>query len=85
MLKERSDVKRCAHHRPLAPEEEVVRLVCSWDTEEGYVGKIFLKTRDEVRMEQTNLQHKYLNEEHAAPVICALAPSCGCPEQVSID
>ncbi|XP_037547362.1 1-phosphatidylinositol 4,5-bisphosphate phosphodiesterase epsilon-1 [Nematolebias whitei] len=47
LLKERSDVKRCAHHRPLAPEEEVVRLVCSWDTEEGYVGKIFLKTRDE--------------------------------------
>uniref|UniRef100_A0A3Q3BAX8 Phosphoinositide phospholipase C n=1 Tax=Kryptolebias marmoratus TaxID=37003 RepID=A0A3Q3BAX8_KRYMA len=47
LLKERSEVKRCAQYRPLAPEEEVVRLVCSWDTEEGYVGKICLRTRDE--------------------------------------
>ncbi|XP_044033879.1 1-phosphatidylinositol 4,5-bisphosphate phosphodiesterase epsilon-1 isoform X3 [Siniperca chuatsi] len=47
LLKERSEVKRCAQHRPLAPEEEVVRLVSSWSTEEGYVGRICLKTREE--------------------------------------
>ncbi|CAK6981814.1 -phosphatidylinositol 4%2C5-bisphosphate phosphodiesterase epsilon-1 isoform X2 [Scomber scombrus] len=47
LLKERSEVKRCAQHRPLAPEEEVVRLVNSWNTEEGYVGRICLKTREE--------------------------------------
>ncbi|XP_038591439.1 1-phosphatidylinositol 4,5-bisphosphate phosphodiesterase epsilon-1 isoform X2 [Micropterus salmoides] len=47
LLKERSEVKRCAQHRPLAPEEEVVRLVSSWNTEEGYVGRICLKTREE--------------------------------------
>lgn len=49
LLKERSEVKRCAQHRPLAPEEEVVRLVWGWTTEEGYVGRICLKLRDEVR------------------------------------
>uniref|UniRef100_A0A668A3T9 Phosphoinositide phospholipase C n=1 Tax=Myripristis murdjan TaxID=586833 RepID=A0A668A3T9_9TELE len=47
LSKERSEVKRCAQHRPLAPEEEVVRLVESWNTEEGYVGRICLKTREE--------------------------------------
>lgn len=54
LLKERCEVKRCAQHRPLAPEEEVVRLVSSWNTEEGYVGRICLKTREEVRSESTN-------------------------------
>uniref|UniRef100_A0A3B4VIV0 Phosphoinositide phospholipase C n=1 Tax=Seriola dumerili TaxID=41447 RepID=A0A3B4VIV0_SERDU len=48
LLKERSEVKRCAQYRPLAPEEEVVRLVYSWNAEEGYVGRICLKTREEV-------------------------------------
>ncbi|KAM4715436.1 1-phosphatidylinositol 4,5-bisphosphate phosphodiesterase epsilon-1 isoform 2-T3 [Anableps anableps] len=47
LLKERSEVKRCAQYRPLAPEEEVVRLVSSWDAEVGYVGRICLKTREE--------------------------------------
>ncbi|XP_034564652.1 1-phosphatidylinositol 4,5-bisphosphate phosphodiesterase epsilon-1 isoform X2 [Notolabrus celidotus] len=47
LLKERSEVKRSAQHRPLAPEEEVVRLISSWNTEEGYVGRICLKTREE--------------------------------------
>ncbi|XP_041830274.1 1-phosphatidylinositol 4,5-bisphosphate phosphodiesterase epsilon-1 [Melanotaenia boesemani] len=47
LLKERSEVKRCAQYRSLAPEEEVVRLVCSWNAEEGYVGRICLKTREE--------------------------------------
>ncbi|XP_023196734.1 1-phosphatidylinositol 4,5-bisphosphate phosphodiesterase epsilon-1 isoform X2 [Xiphophorus maculatus] len=47
LLKERSEVKRCAQYRPLAPEEEVVRLVSSWDTDDGYVGRICIKTREE--------------------------------------
>ncbi|XP_069011677.1 1-phosphatidylinositol 4,5-bisphosphate phosphodiesterase epsilon-1 [Embiotoca jacksoni] len=47
LLKERSDVKRCAQHRCLAPEEEVVRLVHGWSSEDGYVGRICLKTREE--------------------------------------
>ncbi|XP_047464842.1 1-phosphatidylinositol 4,5-bisphosphate phosphodiesterase epsilon-1 isoform X3 [Mugil cephalus] len=55
LLKERSEVKRCAQYRALAPEEEVHRLVCSWNAEEGYVGRICLKSRDE-----------NLNEKNAA-------------------
>ncbi|XP_067343734.1 1-phosphatidylinositol 4,5-bisphosphate phosphodiesterase epsilon-1 isoform X4 [Channa argus] len=53
LLKERSEVKRSAQHRALAPEEEVVRLLYSWNPEEGYVGRICLKTREE------NLNEKY--------------------------
>uniref|UniRef100_A0A672JCE2 Phosphoinositide phospholipase C n=1 Tax=Salarias fasciatus TaxID=181472 RepID=A0A672JCE2_SALFA len=47
LLKERSEVKRCAQYRSLAPEEEVVRLIYSWSAEEGYVGRICLKPREE--------------------------------------
>uniref|UniRef100_A0A3B5LLJ8 Phosphoinositide phospholipase C n=1 Tax=Xiphophorus couchianus TaxID=32473 RepID=A0A3B5LLJ8_9TELE len=53
LLKERSEVKRCAQYRPLAPEEEVVRLVSSWDTDDGYVGRICIKTREEREEEAT--------------------------------
>ncbi|XP_028422909.1 1-phosphatidylinositol 4,5-bisphosphate phosphodiesterase epsilon-1 isoform X3 [Perca flavescens] len=55
LLKERSEVKRCAQHRPLAPEEEVVRLVSSWNSEEGYVGRICLQTREENLNEKNSL------------------------------
>jgi len=51
LLKERSEVKRSSQHRPLAPEEEVLRLVSSWNSEEGHVGRICLKTREEVQAE----------------------------------
>ncbi|XP_047233215.1 1-phosphatidylinositol 4,5-bisphosphate phosphodiesterase epsilon-1 isoform X3 [Girardinichthys multiradiatus] len=57
LLKERSEVKRCAQYRPLPPEEEVVRLVSSWDTKDGYVGRICLKTREE------NLNNKHTVQE----------------------
>ncbi|XP_068161011.1 1-phosphatidylinositol 4,5-bisphosphate phosphodiesterase epsilon-1 isoform X2 [Antennarius striatus] len=56
LLKERSEVKRCALQRPLAPEEEVVRLVSSWNTEEGYVGRISLKTKEENLTEKNPVQ-----------------------------
>lgn len=60
-MKERSDVKRCAQHRPLAPEEEVVRLVNSWNTEEGYVGRICLKTREEVLTEPSGKFGRFIH------------------------
>lgn len=59
LLKERSEVKRFAQYRPLAPEEEVVRLVSCWDAEDGYVGRICLKTREEVQTETE--QHPVLH------------------------
>ncbi|KAF7668924.1 hypothetical protein LDENG_00276200 [Lucifuga dentata] len=47
LSKERSEVKRCTQQRPLAPEEEMIRLIHSWHTEEGYVGRVCLKMREE--------------------------------------
>uniref|UniRef100_A0A3B5B5Z6 Phosphoinositide phospholipase C n=1 Tax=Stegastes partitus TaxID=144197 RepID=A0A3B5B5Z6_9TELE len=63
LLKERSEVKRCVQFRCLAPEEEVVRLVCSWSTEDGYVGRICLKTREEVNTKPT--PSRFVHQEGA--------------------
>ncbi|XP_035997704.1 1-phosphatidylinositol 4,5-bisphosphate phosphodiesterase epsilon-1 isoform X4 [Fundulus heteroclitus] len=64
LLKERSEVKRCAQYRALAPEEEVVRLVSCWDAEDGYVGRICLKTREE----NLNDKNTVLDREEEATV-----------------
>ncbi|XP_042363571.1 1-phosphatidylinositol 4,5-bisphosphate phosphodiesterase epsilon-1 isoform X2 [Plectropomus leopardus] len=64
LLKERSEVKRCAQYRPLAPEEEVVRLVSGWNSEEGYVGRICLKTK----MENLNEKNSLLEGEEEVTV-----------------
>uniref|UniRef100_A0A8C7YYI6 Phosphoinositide phospholipase C n=1 Tax=Oryzias sinensis TaxID=183150 RepID=A0A8C7YYI6_9TELE len=63
LLKERSEVKRCAQYRFLAPEEEVVRLVSSWDMEEGYVGRICLKTKEEVLKEEVQAKFCHVESE----------------------
>uniref|UniRef100_H2TGF4 Phosphoinositide phospholipase C n=1 Tax=Takifugu rubripes TaxID=31033 RepID=H2TGF4_TAKRU len=55
LTKERSETKRCAQYRPLAPEEEVVRLVSSWSAEEGYVGRICFKLREEVHTQEDDV------------------------------
>lgn len=55
LSRERSETKRCSQHRPLAPEEEVVRLISSWSTEEGYVGRICLKLREEVYTQSADI------------------------------
>lgn len=55
LSKERSETKRCSQHRPLAAEEEVVRLISSWSTEEGYVGRICLKLREEVYTQSADI------------------------------
>lgn len=46
---------RCAQQRPLASEEEVVRLVNSWPPEEGCMGRLCLKTREEKLNEKNTL------------------------------
>ncbi|XP_054623295.1 1-phosphatidylinositol 4,5-bisphosphate phosphodiesterase epsilon-1 isoform X3 [Dunckerocampus dactyliophorus] len=47
LAKERGDSKRSSQRRSLAAEEALIKVVSSWDTEEGYVGKICLQTREE--------------------------------------
>ncbi|XP_028991292.1 1-phosphatidylinositol 4,5-bisphosphate phosphodiesterase epsilon-1 isoform X2 [Betta splendens] len=56
LARERGEAKRGAQRRPLSPEEEVVRLVRGWSAEDGSVGRICLKTREEK-----------LNERNAVP------------------
>ncbi|XP_077358777.1 1-phosphatidylinositol 4,5-bisphosphate phosphodiesterase epsilon-1 isoform X2 [Festucalex cinctus] len=46
LSKERSETKRCAQHRPLAPDETLLRVLSGWDAEDGYVGRICLQTRE---------------------------------------
>ncbi|KAM7381628.1 hypothetical protein PAMA_012464 [Pampus argenteus] len=57
LLKERSEVKRAPPHN-LAPEEEVVRLVNSWNTEEGYVRRIYFKTKEENEKNEKNTEEE---------------------------
>ncbi|XP_061665824.1 1-phosphatidylinositol 4,5-bisphosphate phosphodiesterase epsilon-1 isoform X2 [Syngnathoides biaculeatus] len=55
LSKDRGETKRCAQRRPLAHDEAPVRVVSAWDAEDGYVGRICLRTREE-----------NLNEKNAA-------------------
>uniref|UniRef100_A0ABM5G191 Phosphoinositide phospholipase C n=1 Tax=Pogona vitticeps TaxID=103695 RepID=A0ABM5G191_9SAUR len=45
--KERNEHRKPPFQRVLGPEEEVVQLLNSWFPEEGYVGRIIFKTREE--------------------------------------
>ncbi|XP_055085431.1 1-phosphatidylinositol 4,5-bisphosphate phosphodiesterase epsilon-1 isoform X3 [Periophthalmus magnuspinnatus] len=48
LSKERgAEVKRSAQVRTLAPDEKVLRLVWNWTTDEGYVGRLCLKLREQ--------------------------------------
>ncbi|KAG7492782.1 hypothetical protein MATL_G00017850 [Megalops atlanticus] len=47
LSKERNDSKKPPQQRPLMPEEEILAVVNSWIPDEGYVGRICLKTREE--------------------------------------
>ncbi|KAJ8284855.1 hypothetical protein COCON_G00037050 [Conger conger] len=47
LSKDKSDTKKLPQQRPLAPEEEILTVVSSWIPDEGYVGRICLKTKEE--------------------------------------
>uniref|UniRef100_A0A8C7R732 Phosphoinositide phospholipase C n=1 Tax=Oncorhynchus mykiss TaxID=8022 RepID=A0A8C7R732_ONCMY len=69
--KERSDRKRCPQQRPVAPEEEIIRVINSWQPEEGYVGRICLKTKEEVLLYSTEISHDCCRTSaHCAIEIC---------------
>lgn len=48
--KERNEYRKPPFQRVLTPEEEIVQLLNSWFPEEGYVGRIIFKTREEVSL-----------------------------------
>lgn len=48
--KEKSECRKPPFQRVIGPEEGLVQLLNSWFPEEGYVGKIIFKTREEVSL-----------------------------------
>lgn len=48
--KERNEYRKPPFQRVLSPEEDLVQLLNSWFPEEGYVGRIIFKTREEVSL-----------------------------------
>ncbi|XP_072523775.1 1-phosphatidylinositol 4,5-bisphosphate phosphodiesterase epsilon-1 isoform X2 [Salminus brasiliensis] len=65
LSKEKSDVKKVPQQRLLTPDESVLKTLHSWQPEEGYVGRIWLKNRRE------NLNKKYTVMEGAEEVSTA--------------
>ncbi|XP_035610484.1 1-phosphatidylinositol 4,5-bisphosphate phosphodiesterase epsilon-1-like [Oncorhynchus keta] len=61
---EREEVRRPLLQRTIRPEEEILRVVESWNPAEGYLGRVCLKTRE-----------KLVNDEK--PVIEEMEVSCG--------
>lgn len=48
LSKEKCDAKKVPQQRPLASDERVLKVQHSWQSEEGYVGRICLKAKEEV-------------------------------------
>ncbi|XP_076856802.1 1-phosphatidylinositol 4,5-bisphosphate phosphodiesterase epsilon-1 isoform X2 [Brachyhypopomus gauderio] len=46
LSKEKSDAKKIIQQRPLLSDEKVLKTLHSWQPEEGYVGRIYLKTKE---------------------------------------
>nr|XP_034993797.1 1-phosphatidylinositol 4,5-bisphosphate phosphodiesterase epsilon-1 isoform X2 [Zootoca vivipara] len=60
--KERNEYRKPPFQRVLSPEEEIVQLLNSWFPEEGYVGRIIFKTREE----SLNNKNLFLEEKDDA-------------------
>lgn len=46
--KEKNECRKQPFQRAIGPEEEIIQILSSWFPEEGYVGRIVLKTQQEV-------------------------------------
>lgn len=46
--KEKIECRKQPFQRAIGPEEEIMQILNSWFPEEGYVGRIVLKTQQEV-------------------------------------
>uniref|UniRef100_A0A671RC25 Phosphoinositide phospholipase C n=1 Tax=Sinocyclocheilus anshuiensis TaxID=1608454 RepID=A0A671RC25_9TELE len=54
LCKEKSESKKAPQQRPLANDERLLRVTHSWQLEEGYVGRIYLKTKEEQNISEKN-------------------------------
>lgn len=51
--KEKNECKKQPFQRAVGPEEDIVQILNSWFPEEGYVGRIVLKSQQEVSTTRT--------------------------------
>ncbi|XP_016368731.1 1-phosphatidylinositol 4,5-bisphosphate phosphodiesterase epsilon-1-like [Sinocyclocheilus rhinocerous] len=54
LCKEKSESKRAPQQRPLANDERLLRVTHSWQPQEGYVGRMYLKTKEEQNINEKN-------------------------------
>ncbi|XP_073773922.1 1-phosphatidylinositol 4,5-bisphosphate phosphodiesterase epsilon-1 isoform X6 [Danio rerio] len=57
-----SKEKKAPQQRPLANDERLLKLIHSWQPEDGYVGRIYLKTREQNCSEKTSVPLESLEE-----------------------
>ncbi|XP_042623124.1 1-phosphatidylinositol 4,5-bisphosphate phosphodiesterase epsilon-1-like isoform X4 [Cyprinus carpio] len=55
LSKEKCESKRAPQQRPLANDERLLRVTHSWQPQEGYVGRIYLKTKEEQNINEKNM------------------------------
>lgn len=60
LSKEKSDAKKVPQQRPLLSDEKVLRVLHSWKLEEGYMGRICLKAKEEVNRGLIQIYTKYV-------------------------
>ncbi|XP_006831223.1 PREDICTED: 1-phosphatidylinositol 4,5-bisphosphate phosphodiesterase epsilon-1 isoform X2 [Chrysochloris asiatica] len=54
--KEKNECRKQPFQRAIGPEEEIMQILSSWFPEEGYVGRIVLKTQQETQEDRTIVQ-----------------------------
>lgn len=53
LSKEKNECRKQPFQRVIGPEEEIMQILSSWFPEEGYVGRIVLKTQQDVSVSHT--------------------------------
>ncbi|TSK14528.1 1-phosphatidylinositol 4,5-bisphosphate phosphodiesterase epsilon-1 [Bagarius yarrelli] len=61
LLKEKCDTKRVPQQRPLVPDERILKVLHSWQPEEGCVGRICLKAKEE-KLNEKNTRMERVEE-----------------------
>ncbi|KAF5899519.1 1-phosphatidylinositol 4,5-bisphosphate phosphodiesterase epsilon-1 isoform X2, partial [Clarias magur] len=64
LSKEKCDAKKVPQQRPLASDEKVLKVLHSWQPEEGYVGRLCLKAKEE-NLNEKNAAMERVEEVHS--------------------
>lgn len=70
--KEKNECRKLPFQRSIGPEEEIMQILSSWFPEEGYVGRIVLKTQQEVSVSGRSLHRNSLMSLTTSPLVTSL-------------